>query len=91
VGRPRRHSRKLAVFSDAKALADSLPEHLSNPNGVDNWTTLDDHRRAVADFLRTEGVSASLAEQLAPDVSAATGLPLCILIRNRLTGVTCTN
>lgn len=84
MGRPRRHSRKLAALSHPKAVADSLPETLRNPNSVGTGITLDEHRLAIADYLRTEGVSPALSEQLAPDVSGATGVAFAILIRNRL-------
>ena len=80
----KRHGHKLGRCSDPKALADSLPGHHNNPNGCVRWETVDEHQRAVADYLRTEGVSADLSAQLAPDVSDATGVAFCIFLRDRL-------
>jgi hypothetical protein len=68
------------MFSDAKALAASLPEHLRNPNGCTSWATVDEHQLAIADYLRTTGFS----RELAPAVSTATGVAACIFIHNRL-------
>ena len=66
----KRHGRRLGRFSDPKALADSLPASLSNPNACMQWATVEEYQRAVADYLRNVGLS----EQLAPDVAAATGV-----------------
>ncbi|MBS1695142.1 MAG: hypothetical protein JST91_23280 [Actinobacteria bacterium] len=81
MGRPKRHSQKRAVFSDVTALAASLPEHLRNPNGVGNGVAASDHQQSVAEHLR----SLDADEQLAPAVSAATGVTLAMFLRNRLT------
>lgn len=81
MGRPKRRSRNTAALYDPKALAANLPNHLSNPNSCIRWASVDDYQRAVADYLRTVGVTG----QLAPTVAAATGGSLCILLRNRMT------
>jgi hypothetical protein len=85
MGRPRRHSSKPRQ-SNPEELAASLPGRLSNPNACMQWESVDEHRRAVAHYLRTTGVSADLSTQLAPEVSAATGVALCIVLKNRRFG-----
>lgn len=63
------------------ALADTLPEHLRNPNGVMRWSSVDEYQRAIADYLRDVGIN----ELLAPEVSKATGVAACIVLRDRIT------
>ncbi len=80
MGRPRRRSAVARVRTDPHELLDLLPEQLRNPNSVGSGITLDGYRRSVADYLRTAGID----PQLAPDVSAATGVAVAIVFRDRL-------
>ncbi|MFA5707384.1 hypothetical protein [Mycolicibacterium sp.] len=84
MGRPVRRSRRRAILTHPKALAAELPEPLRNPNGVGGWEDRDEHRQAVADYLRTAGVSPAAVDELVPSVAAATGIPFCLALRDRL-------
>ena len=59
------------VPSEGTGLSQSPTPEASGTAGADPRTppvSLDEYRRAIADYLRTEGVSADLSAHLAPDV-----------------------
>ena len=67
----------------AEELAAGLPDDLGNPNGCLKWLDLEHHQKAVADYLRSTGLSSANAVGLAPAVSSASGVAVCVLLKAR--------